>query len=289
MHLSSTVPTQSRSESSTSPRPWPAPPPTTTSDAELDAFDPVAARAAARWFAVLGRYHRLEVRGLERLPDGPCVLVGNHNGGLYPGDGLFLVEYYRRFGFERPVFVLTHDAVFAFAPLGRLVRRVGMVRAGGGPARAALARGDKVLVFPGGDLENLRPFGQRARVVLGGHAGFARLAAEANVPVVPIVSAGSHETMIVVNQGRRLAGLLGLRRRARIESFPTALCLPWGVVFGPGCGLPYLPLPAKITVEVGEPIAPARASAGTLYERTEAAMQRLLDGLYAERRLPLLG
>jgi len=258
-------------------------------DAELDAFDPAAARSAARWFAALARYHRLQVRGLERLPDGPCVLVANHNGGVYPGDGLFLLEYYRRFGFERPVFVLTHDLLFALGAVGRLVRRVGMVRAGGGPARAALARGHKVLVFPGGDLDTLRPFAQRRRVVLGGHEGFARLAAEAGVPVVPVVSAGAHETMIVVSQGRRLARLLRLRRLARIESFPTALCLPWGVVFGPGCGLPYLPLPAKITVEVGAPIPAGIDTARRLYERTEAEMQRLLDGLYGERRLPLLG
>jgi len=44
-------------------------------------------------------YHRSEVHGLERVPPGRCLLVGNHSGGLTTPDfAIFAVDYYQRFG-----------------------------------------------------------------------------------------------------------------------------------------------------------------------------------------------
>ena len=44
----------------------------------------------ARWFPlvtpVTRLWHRSEVRGLERLPDGGALLVSNHSGGAFPMD-----------------------------------------------------------------------------------------------------------------------------------------------------------------------------------------------------------
>jgi hypothetical protein len=72
---------------------------------------------------------------------------------------------------------------------------------------------------------------------------------------------------------------------------------PWGL--SPGDFLLHLPLPAKITVQVGEPID-FHEQFGALdahdpevlwacYHYVERRMQTILDGLAAERRLPVLG
>jgi 1-acyl-sn-glycerol-3-phosphate acyltransferase len=246
-------------------------------------------------FEALARYHRLEVRGVERIPEGPAILVGNHNAGLNPIDGTFLVAHYRRHGFHDPVFVLAHDVLFQVPRLARLFESVGVVRARPGNAQKILDAGHKLLVFPGGDIENLRPFSERKRVNLAGRTGFIRIAREMKVPLVPVVSAGAHESLLVVSQGRRLAKLLHLDELFRVHSVPLMLALPWGVMFGPTCALPYFPLPSKVTVEIGEAIDPfldREGGPGELhhtYRAVEEAMQQMLTALYAERRLPVWG
>jgi 1-acyl-sn-glycerol-3-phosphate acyltransferase len=251
---------------------------------------PKAIAAAVRGFDILARYHRLDVRGLEHVPEGPAVLVGNHNGGLNPVDGLFLVHYYRQRGYDEPVYILAHDILFKHPRVADVLRSVGIVPARRETAQRVLEAGHKLLVFPGGDLETLRPYRDRAKVVLAGRTGFAKLALDHDVPIIPVVSAGAHETLIVLSQGRRVAEALRLPKWARIHSLPIMLAAPWGLLAGPTCALPYLPLPAKITVQVGAGIeARASTTIETMYRRVEGTMQDMLDELYAERVLPIIG
>ena len=259
-------------------------------DPELGPVQPSTLEAAARGFDLLARYHRLEVRGLERVPEGPAVLVGNHNGGLNPVDGLFLVHYYRQLGYHEPVYILAHDILFKHPKMASVLRSVGIVPAKRSTAHKVLEQGHKLLVFPGGDIENMRPYRERRRVNLAGRQGFGRLAMDHRVPIVPIVSAGSHETLSVLRQGRRLAEALRLPKWARVHSLPLMLAFPWGLLMGPTCALPYLPLPAKVTVQIGEAI-PTRfwARHDSLCGRVESIMQGMLDDLYDERVLPVLG
>lgn len=251
---------------------------------------PKTLATAVRGFSKLARYHRLDVRGLERVPEGPAMFVGNHNGGLNPVDGLFLVNYYRKLGYDQPVYVLAHDILFKHPKLAAVMRSVGIVPARRQTARRVLESGHKLLVFPGGDLDTLRPYRDRRKVVLAGRKGFCRLGLEHRVPIVPVVSAGAHETLIVLSQGRRLAKALRLPRWARLHSLPVMLAFPWGLLAGPTCALPYLPLPAKITVQIGKPIDCRQwARPETLYRYVEGTMQGMLDDLYAERILPIVG
>jgi 1-acyl-sn-glycerol-3-phosphate acyltransferase len=258
---------------------------------------PATLEAACNAFAMLARYHRLEVRGLERIPEGPALLVGNHNGGVNPVDALFLVEYYRQRGYQQPVYVLAHDVLFRIPALKRAIESVGGVPAHPAHGRRLLEAGHKLLVFPGGDVENLRPFSERKSVVLAGRKGFVRLAIAAGVPIVPVIGAGSHETLMVLTQGRRLAARIPLAKRLRVNSCPVILAPPWGILAGPACALPYLPLPAKVTVQIGHPFSTdplpsdgdLEGASARLYERTRRIMQGMLDDLYAERRLPVFG
>ena len=256
-----------------------------------------ALESAVRGFDKLARYHRLEVRDIERIPlDGPALLVGNHNGGLNPVDGLFLIHYYRTLGYDRPVFILAHDILFRVKKVAEVLESVGIIRARKGQARELLEAGHKVLVFPGGDIESMRPFKDRSKIVLAQRQGFVHLAQRAGAPIVPIVSAGAHETMLVLSQGTRIARLMNLPKFARLNSLPLLLAAPWGLLWGPTCALPYLPLPAKITVQVGEPIAVERCDqpevserSPQIYQQVERTMQSTLDDLYSERLFPILG
>jgi hypothetical protein len=68
------------------------------------------------------------------------------------------------------------------------------------------------------------------------------------VPIVPVVAHGAHRSAYIFAEGKRMARLLRMRKWARLERFPLALALPWGVAAGPW--LPYLPLPWPVRLRV---------------------------------------
>ena len=161
----------------------------------------------------------------------------------------------------------------------------------------AILRGGGILIdYPGGDYEVFRPWWERNRIDFGDRVGVVRLALRTQVPVVPAVSVGAHETVIVLARGEWVAKLLGIDRLFRIKVMPLVLGPPFGIVPG---GIPTWPLPSKITVELGEPIDWARrygpeaaedeAIVRECYEELTATMQATLDRLADERRCPILG
>jgi 1-acyl-sn-glycerol-3-phosphate acyltransferase len=148
-----------------------------------------------------------------------------------------------------------------------------------------------VLVYPGGDYEVFRPTWEQGTVDFGGRMGFIRLALRLDVPIVPVVSIGSQETALFLTRGERLARLTGVDRILRLKTFPIIFGLPFGLmpaIFG------HIPLPAKITIQVMEPIdLRERYGEDPDVERINrdllGGMQDVLDALSQERRLPLLG
>ena len=261
------------------------------------ARDPEFVGLILDFFRVVGRrYFRLEVNGVDNIPaDGPVLLVGNHNGAFLPTDGfLTTLAIWDHFGPARPVYALAHDFLFYDATLRRYALRLGALRAGHESARHVFERGGMVLVYPGSDLDVFRPWRERARVVLGGRKGFLRLALEERVPIVPVVSAGTHEQLVVLTRGDRLARLLHAHRWARADVFPIVVAVPWGITSG---FVPYLPLPAQTSISFGAPLTWPNLSPGDAedpavldrcYADVEGTMQTMLDRLYEGRR-PFLG
>jgi 1-acyl-sn-glycerol-3-phosphate acyltransferase len=265
----------------------------------LDDRDAHFIEQQVRWLGpIITRYFRGEVRHIERIPDrGPVLVVGNHSGGLAtPDTWVFMTKFFQHFGTQRESYALAHNIVMGMPLMGTWLRKVGTMPAHPDWARAALRRDAAVLVYPGGDEDVFRPWSQRNRIRLARRTGFVRLALQEGVPVQPVVSIGGHETVFVASDGRRLARTLGLER-FRLKALPMMVGPPWGV--SPGDFLLHWPLPAKITVEVGEPID-FRKRFGALdardpevlwacYHYVEQRMQTILDGLAAERRFPVLG
>jgi 1-acyl-sn-glycerol-3-phosphate acyltransferase len=239
-------------------------------------------------------YFRAEVRDIGNVPaDRPALLVGNHSGGNVIVDTfIFSLAFSTYFGVERPFHQLAHNLAIAWPVAGDLLRKSGTLSASHENAEEALAAGAPVLVYPGGDWETHRPSWRGDEVDFAGRKGFIRLALEAGVPIVPVVSIGGQETALFLSRGARLARTLRLDQLLRLKVLPISLAMPWGLNIGDFAG--HLPLPAKITIEVLPPIDLEREfgpdpDVDEVYDHVTALMQEALDGLAAERRFPVIG
>jgi 1-acyl-sn-glycerol-3-phosphate acyltransferase len=247
----------------------------------------------ARWLGPpLSRYFRAEVRGLDRIPDGAALYVGNHNAGLLTPDSfLFGAAVARERGVADVPFGLGHEVAISLPIVHQVIVPLGAVRASHETAHELFERGHKVIVYPGGDIDAMRPFPDRHRIRFGGRRGYVRLALREGVPILPVVAAGAHEALVILTDGAPLARLVGLDRMLRIGVCPVSLCLPWGLWIGPP--LLYWPWPTRILIEILPPIRFERvgsaAAADEAYvaacaDRVEGAMQAALDRLAEERR-----
>ncbi|MEA2406438.1 MAG: hypothetical protein QOE69_557 [Thermoleophilaceae bacterium] len=257
--------------------------------ADLDERDPDYIRETLPGLWMLASlYFRAEVRGLQNIPEeGPVLLVGNHSGGnLTPDTHVFTLAFSTYFGVERKFHQLAHNLVLSMPGLGSL-RKYGTVAATPENAQRALDTGAALLVYPGGDYEVHRPTWESARVDFAGRKGFIRLAQDRNVPLVPVVAIGGQETALFLSRGERLAKLFGLDRMFRLKVLPVSLALPWGLNVGDMLG--HIPLPAKITIQVLEPIDVSGMDVDEAYELVTSQMQTTLTGLAEERSVPVLG
>jgi len=248
---------------------------------DLGKRDPAFIRRWLPAFQWLSRhYFRLEARGLEHLPAGPAIVVGNHNGGIMGPDLMCTLPFlWKHLTPERPFYALAHDfAMVQVPPLGRLLQKWGAIRASRANARRVIEAGGVLLVYPGGDLEAYRSFKRRHQVDLGGRTGFIHVARERDIDIVPIVVRGAHQSALILSEGAGLARALKLQRWARVSRFPVALALPWGIAAGPW--LPYLPLPFSLRLQVLPPVRVASdESALDASRRIQALMQEAMDQL----------
>lgn len=188
-------------------------------------------RAAYLPFArALARYHRTALEG-GPPPDGPCIYVSVHGAGYLVLDLLvaaYLLAWRPRApgaGMPTALRVVAAESRIekALPGLPRVKRHLGLVDPGEASCLAVLARGEQLLVTPGGRRE-ARPSREFYRLRWEGRYGFARLALATGVPIVPLAVVGGAEAYPGVRLGR------------------LSLWSP-------------LPLPARLEVVLGEPIA----------------------------------
>jgi len=254
---------------------------------EPEDYDPAAVERTVsfldRFFAPL-RPWAAQVYGFEHVPPSPVLVVANHSGGTLIPDAWGLGwAWYRHFGTGRPLHFLAHEWVLPVRRVGEALAHRGILWASPENALRALREySHDVCVFPGGDLDAWRPWSRRYQVEFAGRLGYARLALEAGVPIVPVANAGGHETLRVLTDGRAIARALSFARVARAHVFPIHVSLPWGLAIGPW---PHLPWPAHMRYRIGEPISPPAGAKVTedavrvLDLRVRSAMQRELDEL----------
>lgn len=195
-------------------------------------------RFAETGAALSARYHRARLLGTEHLPArGPALLVGNH--GLW--------------GYETPAFFhLLHRATGRY-PLGLAERgffKIPLVRTllpwlGGvegtrDKALDSLRQGHLVVCYPGGAWETFKKPRHHYTLRWEGTLGFARLAAQAEVPIVPFAGFGVDDTFLCPDDERWCVPL------APGEKYRVPL----------GIGLGPLPLPVRMTFLLGPALTP---------------------------------
>ncbi len=247
------------------------------------------------WNPLMDYWFRMELEGWEKIPEPPVLFIGIHSGAPFVWDAWTIgAQWWRHFGSSRPLHGTAHDALMALPGVGAYFRRMGVLPAAPDSITAALAAGHDVALWPGGEVDSLRPWTKRDEAILAGRMGFVKLAIRSGVPIVPISTVGGPDSMPVLATGRRLAKLLQLDKVARLKMFPIALQAPWGI--SPAL-LPEFPLPTKIRTAFQDPIEldrdPAKAKddeyVESKYEEVVASIQAGMDTLARRRRLPLFG
>jgi 1-acyl-sn-glycerol-3-phosphate acyltransferase len=252
---------------------------------DVDEFglDPVyEARFRTLIDLVYQHYFRVEVKGVENVPDdGRCILVANHSGVL-SFDGIMVRAAVRR---EHPrareVRWLAEDFIFHLPFVGAFMNRIGAVRACQENAERLLKRETAVLVFPEGIKGIGKLYRDRYKLQRFGRGGFVKLAMRTRSPIVPVSILGAEESAPMLYRLEYLTEALGLPYVPVTPTFP--LLGPFGL----------LPAPTKWRIEFGAPIyldehgAEAADDAllvNRVADRVRGQIQTMVDGQVKARK-----
>lgn len=262
-----------------------------TGDYQVDefGFDPHFAENV--WLPLLrpvfDSWFRVEVRGIENVPDeGGALVVANH-AGVVPIDGLMTsVAMFDHHPARRPLRMLAADMAFELPVVGNIARKAGHTLACNPDAERLLRGGEVAAVFPEGFKGIGKPFSERYKLQRFGRGGFVSAALRTGVPIVPCSIVGSEEIYPKIGELKSLARLLGM------PYFPVTPFFPH---LGP---LGMIPLPSKWYIEFGEPIrtdtydCAAAEDPMVTFELTDHVRETIQQTLYrllAQRRNVFLG
>lgn len=169
----------------------------TATDRESLSFDPSLFAEVDHLIQPLKRLLSPVSIGLERVPhEGAVLLTGNHTiYGLVDIPMLGLEIYEKTGRMVRGLGDHNHFAV----PLWRdLLRRFGAVRGTRENCARLFQAGEVVLVFPGGGREVMKHRNEQYKLIWKERVGFARMAIEYGVPIVPFASVGVEDMFEIV-------------------------------------------------------------------------------------------
>ncbi len=188
-------------------------------------------------------WFRVEVSGIENLPESGAALVVANHAGVLPFDGLMTqVAVHDHHPAHRDLRLLAADLVFDLPMVGQAARKAGHTVACTTDAHRLLANGELTAVFPEGFKGLGKNFKDRYKLQRFGRGGFVSAALRAQAPIVPCSIVGSEEIYPMMADVKLLARLLGLPYFPVTPLFPLA---------GP---LGLVPLPSKWHIQFGEPI-----------------------------------
>lgn len=186
-------------------------------------------------------WFRAQTMGIENLPKGRVLLIGNHAGqiaidGAMLGTAMLLEGSPPRIARGMGEFWLPRLPWFS-----TFLHRIGGVVGTPKNCIDLLRNEEAVTVFPEGVRGVNKLFKERYQLKRFG-LGFMRLALQTKTPIVPVAIVGSEEQAIAFADIKPLARLFGM------PAFPITLTWP---LLGP---LGLIPLPARYHIEFGEPM-----------------------------------
>ena len=216
--------------------------PSSFGEANVDPFglDPDWIKYGVYVSALLHRYYfRTEVFGIENVPEGRVLVVGNHSGQIPIDGALLAAALFLDAEPPRIVRAMVEKWSQTLPFVSVLFPRMGQVVGTPENAKRLLDQGDAILVFPEGARGISKPYSQRYKLE-DFSLGFVRLALETKTPIVPVAIVGGEEQYISVKNVEALARLL------HIPAFPILpqLLLPLG----------FLPLPTRYKLHFGRAV-----------------------------------
>lgn len=206
-------------------------------------------------------YNGFEAYGIEKIPlDKPALLVFYH--GLIPVDAWYFGLH---FYLQKKVLIraLGDRWLFRTPGLNWICRAVGAVPGDPKVALELLKNGNLVGVSPGGVREAIKGMSNNYKLVWGNREGFAKLAIEAKVDIIPVFTENIEETYVAPYAEKPIFQML-----YEMTKLPLVPILGMGV----------LPFPVKLRTWVGDPITfdPSR-SPKELKELTANALNELIE------------
>jgi 1-acyl-sn-glycerol-3-phosphate acyltransferase len=233
-------------------------------------FNREVARRALVASALMYRYwFRVETSGVENLPEGRLLLIGNHAGQIALDAAMIGVACVLE---AEPPRIVRGMGEYWLPTLPFI--NVVMVRTGsvvGTPKNAVdlLEHGEAVIAFPEGVRGMNKSFSERYKLQEFGN-GFMRLALQTNTPIVPVAVVGSEEQAPSLGSFKPLARLLGM------PAFPLVL-------------VPF-PLPVRYRISFGEPMEfrgnpnDEDAVIGKMVEQVKTRIRSMLEQGLRQRR-----
>lgn len=164
--------------------------PASTDSSAGGGFDESFIHRASPVFKLLRLYSRLEVTGLEHVPESGAVLAANHTGWLgldYAYTALSVYDARKRIPRG-----MAHPTWFKRKDIGKIASRLGLFEASKKTMRGFLEAGELVFLFPEGEQGAFKS--QKEPYVLQPFArGYIRAAMETGVPIVPVAIVGGEE------------------------------------------------------------------------------------------------
>lgn len=232
-------------------------------------------------------WFRVEVSGIENLPESGAALVVANHAGVLPFDGLMTQVAVRdKHPAHRDLRLLAADLVFDMPGVGQAARKAGHTMACTDDAHRLLAAGELTAVFPEGYKGLGKHFADRYKLQRFGRGGFVSAALRTKAPIVPCSIVGSEEIFPMIADVKLLARLLGLPYFPVTPLFPLA---------GP---LGLVPLPSKWYIQFGAPIDTADYDESAaddpmvtfdLTDQVRETIQQTLYQLLANRRNTFFG
>ena len=238
-------------------------------------FDIQMGSRILRFWKLRQIYHRAAIAFENKIPaDGGVLLVSNH--GRLDFDMFILIKLiFDSCG--RFVRIMADHIWFKLPVFRSIFPLIGAVEGTRSNAVALLRSGQVVLTYPGGVPEIMASRFGREHISWSGRTGFARVAIEAQVPVVPIASIGVNNGFIFLTSGKLLGYLLyrGLFRMGpSYHSYRDPLVIGVLPIPLPFSTAVHFPLPCKVRYVVGDPIRP---TVGSERANDDVAVQEFAD------------
>jgi len=220
-------------------------------------------------------WFRVQVQGLDNVPDeGGALVVANHSGTIPVDAVMTQLALLDEHPAQRHLRMLGADLVFRLPVVSEIARKAGHTLACMPDAERLLSAGEVVGVWPEGFKGIGKPFTERYKLQRFGRGGFVAAAVRTGAPIIPTAIVGAEEIYPKIGNANALARLLG------IPYFPLTPTFPW---LGP---LGLVPLPSRWIISFGEPIPTDHLPSGAaddpmlILEMTDRVRETIQQSLY---------